>query len=95
MRDAVPKPKYLFSFSFLSGTDDPFQRGEERGTRCEETGETAKERKCRERKRREDRGAPHDTCMYINPCMHTDTVLSGLDEAAPAMESGSESEKSK
>lgn len=42
-RDAVPKPKYLFSFSFLSGTDDPFQRGGERGTRREETGKTARE----------------------------------------------------
>lgn len=69
-RDAVPKPKYLFSFSFsfsfLSWTDDPFQRGGERRTRREETGETARERRCREGKRKE--GRKEDKLHMIHAC---------------------------
>lgn len=40
------KPKYLFSFSFLSGTDVPFQRGREReGKDVRTQGRFGRERK--------------------------------------------------
>lgn len=41
--NAVLNPKYLFSFAFLSGTDDPFQHGGETGVRHEETDDNREE----------------------------------------------------
>lgn len=87
-RDAVLNPKYLFSFAFLSGTDDPFQHGGKRGTRHEETGDSRREDVWR--KGEEGRRTSSAWCMPENPCMHTNTQLSGLERLAAGTESESD-----
>lgn len=77
-RDTVLRPKYLCSFSFLPGTDDPFQRrGKNRDGMWGLRGDSS-----RRRQRTQDRGASHVLInmhgnSHRHAHTHTQTELQG------------------